>query len=509
MQDFPSPQLRLLCHKFSIHGRKESSAELENSVSSHGTRAKPLQLRRHGILRRHPFNTRIQVTLIGHPQREGRNDDGSFFSEPFPFPSYRGRISLSRLCSEDFLNAYLRNPDRTLYLYSTGTPPGVANSVSIAGDRILRLSVDRETFQGLGLDGEILPFRPHGKWFTLDLDLGAPGFRPGGKVYQRALFSFQSSRISDIEVVMYCYDHRLKGNCDIRFHSSERQNEKQSSSSSAAEDEGKEEELIRCSPNISHRPIPIHEIGKIPNFESIYEDFQESMSRTRDQNIHPSRGDGRSSLDSEEEDEDDFKDGRESTAEEDEGVKKEVADHSPPKSWLQTWDWLGMLACREWHLLQSVAQTIPAHRMIQELCSAIPWKSQPSVEAEQGRSGGRREKKRLKRASRAKEEERDEGSIAADSFELTSNGGFPPALPARCLGFLREKVDAGEAEFGILHVWGEQRVSRAWGAPEQRIHPRWHRLGSQGEAENDFVYIVLPQGRYMLFVGISEDEHGL
>ena len=85
---------------------------------------------------------------------------------------------------ERFLRDYIARG--SLYVLATGAAAERHNSLCIAGDGILRLVVDAETYRRLGLVGTPSAVHPGGQFFHVQVDLAAPGFRAGDSAYDRA-----------------------------------------------------------------------------------------------------------------------------------------------------------------------------------------------------------------------------------------------------------------------------------------------------------------------------------
>ena len=87
------------------------------------------------------------------------------------------------MLNERFLRDYVARG--SLYVLATGAAADRHNSICIAGDGVLRLVVDAETYRRLGLEGAPSAVHPGGQFFHVQIDLTAPGFRAGDSVYDR------------------------------------------------------------------------------------------------------------------------------------------------------------------------------------------------------------------------------------------------------------------------------------------------------------------------------------
>ncbi|CBN77262.1 conserved unknown protein [Ectocarpus siliculosus] len=131
---------------------------------------------------------------------------------------YRARGPLSALLREPFLRSYVLK--RGFSALALNAPSDHGNSFAILPGGVLALSLDRESFQTLGLPGEAAPTRPNGKGkragagagstggsvgvlgggaggpdrYVSAVDLSAKSFRPGKPLHDRVLSCLSSCR---------------------------------------------------------------------------------------------------------------------------------------------------------------------------------------------------------------------------------------------------------------------------------------------------------------------------
>lgn len=67
---------------------------------------------------------------------------------------------------------------------------------------VLRLTLDRDTHEQLGLTGSESHFKPRASRYNVSVDLRAPSFAPGKKLHERVLWCL-SKRVSPAELFVY------------------------------------------------------------------------------------------------------------------------------------------------------------------------------------------------------------------------------------------------------------------------------------------------------------------
>ncbi|XP_014663671.1 PREDICTED: ribonuclease P protein subunit p40-like [Priapulus caudatus] len=98
-------------------------------------------------------------------------------------------LPLSRLIDKEFIEAFVRNG--AFYAVSLNTRIDVANSVAVLPTGKLVLSVDKDMYETLGLEGRRSIFsQTRERKFVIEVELTKPSFTPGKKNYERTKWCF-------------------------------------------------------------------------------------------------------------------------------------------------------------------------------------------------------------------------------------------------------------------------------------------------------------------------------
>jgi hypothetical protein len=139
------------------------------------------------LVLRHPFNHQVEVFTPSIDSEQNFPPVGSF-SDGF---YYHVVLPLGNLLTPTFINSYIR-PGSFFCLSACGIDRG--NSLLIRPDGILVMSVDRDTYQLLGLQGTKSVFKcRQANRFNITINLLDAAFAPGRSGYERTLAAFQRS----------------------------------------------------------------------------------------------------------------------------------------------------------------------------------------------------------------------------------------------------------------------------------------------------------------------------
>ncbi|KAI9209832.1 ribonuclease P 40kDa subunit-domain-containing protein [Polychytrium aggregatum] len=137
------------------------------------------------VISGHYLNHKAQVIV---PVPEGYDQDSvrHAFEGFAPFFFYRARIGLSFFLQPEILKAIKRGSFRAMNL---DAKIDASDVFALLPDGILVLSVEKDTYETLGLVGEHSRFSK-GHRFVIKIDLKSTKFKPGSKLYDRVEWCF-------------------------------------------------------------------------------------------------------------------------------------------------------------------------------------------------------------------------------------------------------------------------------------------------------------------------------
>ena len=154
------------------------------------------------LIRSHHFNHLVSVVLPDTPQvPQTILDTLSVDSEYYEIKN----VSAEEFIKEDFIDAFVKQGHLTIL--SVGTRVDLNNCLAVTNSGHLVLSLDRESYQELGLEGK--PIRSKQKdpqRYIVTLDLTAGHFRQGKKNYERA-YSCLRDCLQTFDVVLSWEPH--------------------------------------------------------------------------------------------------------------------------------------------------------------------------------------------------------------------------------------------------------------------------------------------------------------
>lgn len=141
----------------------------------------------HKLVDQHPFNTKISLLMpdslsLPATLRELLTEDTQFYRID--------KLHLHELCSPAFLQAFLNKGQ--MYALSYDTLLDTDNSAALAPDGLLRLLLNKLTYQELALSGSLAAdiLRTPPEKFVVEVDLKNPDFHPGKSHYQQVKSAF-------------------------------------------------------------------------------------------------------------------------------------------------------------------------------------------------------------------------------------------------------------------------------------------------------------------------------
>ncbi|KAG0712616.1 Ribonuclease P protein subunit p40 [Chionoecetes opilio] len=167
---FPAPECRLSygCYRWDEAEKGTDKADKGKSW--------------HWLVNQHPFNTKVSLLMpdsptIPRPLRELLTEDTEFYRVD--------KLPLHELCAPAFLQAFLNTGQ--LFALSCDTRLDLDNSCALTPDGLLRLLLDKLTYQELALSGDLSAhiLRTPPERFVVEVDLKNTNFHPGKPHYRR------------------------------------------------------------------------------------------------------------------------------------------------------------------------------------------------------------------------------------------------------------------------------------------------------------------------------------
>lgn len=111
---------------------------------------------------------------------------------------YRITCSLVQMFTPDFITRFIKHGFMAL---SVATPVDHCNTIAITPRGQLHMSVDRDTYEQLGITGHATKFKPYNERYNISIDLLSPTFSAGNKVYDRLCWCVSPDRIKPITLL--------------------------------------------------------------------------------------------------------------------------------------------------------------------------------------------------------------------------------------------------------------------------------------------------------------------
>eukprot|EP00026_Physarum_polycephalum_P012769 Phypoly_transcript_13099.p1 GENE.Phypoly_transcript_13099~~Phypoly_transcript_13099.p1 ORF type:complete len:344 (+),score=62.81 Phypoly_transcript_13099:25-1032(+) len=139
----------------------------------------------------HWFNHKVDVILPNYSKEETTKLLHKIKSQNFHY--YLATTSFSTFVDPIFLDLYVKKGK--LYVISTSTPLDDSNVTAALFNGKLHLTVNKDTYEQLGLVGSPSSFCQKGQRYNITIDLLKPSFVPGKKFYERVKWCLE--KISD------------------------------------------------------------------------------------------------------------------------------------------------------------------------------------------------------------------------------------------------------------------------------------------------------------------------
>eukprot|EP00742_Colponemidia_sp_Colp-10_P004987 GILJ01005328.1.p1 GENE.GILJ01005328.1~~GILJ01005328.1.p1 ORF type:complete len:379 (-),score=32.78 GILJ01005328.1:134-1231(-) len=165
-----------------------------------GTFTSPQHLEQ--LVTKHHFNSRVELFAPGLASDSDAVQQlkNTIIQTTF----YEMTTPLETLCSQSFVDSVLKST--RFAALSKGTPIDRTNSVAILRSGSLHLNLERDTYQQLGLVGKPSMLKAlKGERYTVTVDMLAPSWRDGKKLYERAQWAFKD-RTEPVSLYCYCLD---------------------------------------------------------------------------------------------------------------------------------------------------------------------------------------------------------------------------------------------------------------------------------------------------------------
>eukprot|EP00741_Cyanophora_paradoxa_P013378 tig00020685_g12918.t1 len=120
---------------------------------------------------------------------------------------YRVRAHLATLLRPPFLASLASRDGGSTYALSSAGAIDHGNVVAVYPPGTLHLSLEKDAYEALGLQGRPSPFKPlRGQRFDVEVDVAAPSFAPGKNLYERVQWSLSPQRTSPVDLLLYRTD---------------------------------------------------------------------------------------------------------------------------------------------------------------------------------------------------------------------------------------------------------------------------------------------------------------
>eukprot|EP01083_Nonionella_stella_P131773 400584_1 len=140
---------------------------------------------------RHAFNHQMELFLPSSSQSTQLNDSKSKF--------YKIRAHPADLVSSTFVETYVKNGD--FVALSLRTPIDHCNTMSFLPKGKLLLTLDKDSYQVLGLTGKPPSKRANHSRYTVTVDLVSPKYTPGSRIYERVQWCLSRDRVDEVELI--------------------------------------------------------------------------------------------------------------------------------------------------------------------------------------------------------------------------------------------------------------------------------------------------------------------
>ncbi|KAL6073530.1 Ribonuclease P protein subunit p40 [Balamuthia mandrillaris] len=368
--------------------------------------------------------------------------------------------SLSRLLEPSFLNAHVRQGE--LRAISIGSRIDAQNVCAILPNGKMLLSLDKDTYEQLGLTGRKAAFPPrHSQEWDVSLDLRAASFRPGKNLYDRVKWCLGEDRLAGIDLLLAWCPQLGSAPAEMTF---------------PEEVQHKQLRLKSEQHFFKSIRVPILE-QRVLDEALIYEtDHRRRHKKQKDKKNHNNKGKSGATnakkKDKEKADKEGVSEKEEKEEEEEEDVLKTELTKQD-KAGADTEQLKGKLAETGQLFLLELYECIGMISSRAETLSSPNGMLSPSSD------------------SPFTFTYLNEFYEASRGYSFSWRGLLLPHHITQCLNLARKHVREGIVPFAIVSVWGFQDSPVSWGK---------HQHSFLYGGENDYTFVVLPHEQYLLYL---------